>query len=42
MQSRAKELARLRRLSIEDRIKAALSLSQRYSWLKPKPVAKAN
>jgi hypothetical protein len=36
IRSREHELARLRRTSIEDRIKAALSMGDRFSWLKPK------
>lgn len=35
-QSRQHEIARLRGTSIEDRIKAALSMGTRFSWLKPK------
>lgn len=34
-QSRQLELARLRALSIEERIKAALTMRTRFSWLKP-------
>jgi hypothetical protein len=34
-QARAAELARLRRLSIEERILAALSMSDHFSWLQP-------
>lgn len=34
-QARAAELARLRRMSIEDRITEALSMSDRFSWLQP-------
>ncbi len=33
--SRRFELERLRRMSIETRIKAALSMDTRYAWLKP-------
>lgn len=36
-QSRARELERLRRLSVEERIVAALTIADRYLWLKPKP-----
>jgi hypothetical protein len=35
--SRNAELARLRRLSIEERIKAALTMSVRFAWLAPTP-----
>ena len=31
----SRELARLRRMSIEERIKAALSMDARFAWLKP-------
>jgi len=34
-QSRQHELERLRRMSVEDRIKAALSIGERFAWLKP-------
>jgi hypothetical protein len=34
-QARTAELARLRRLSIEERIAEALSMSDRFSWLRP-------
>ncbi|MEI8353120.1 MAG: hypothetical protein WCG22_01260 [Lentisphaerota bacterium] len=34
-QSHACELERLRRMSIQERILAALSIDTRYSWLKP-------
>jgi hypothetical protein len=33
--SRNAELTRLRRLSIEERIKAALTMSVRFAWLAP-------
>jgi len=29
-------MARLDRMSVEDRIKAALSLGRRFAWLKPR------
>jgi len=34
-QSLDAELARLRRMSIEDRVLEALSLNERFAWLKP-------
>lgn len=34
-QSRNHELERLRRMSVEDRIKAALSIGDRFAWLRP-------
>ncbi len=36
-QSRHHELERLRRMSVEERIKAALSMGDRYAWLRPAP-----
>jgi hypothetical protein len=36
-QSRRSELEHLARMSIEDRIHAALTMSRRFSWLKPAP-----
>lgn len=38
-QSRAAELERLRKMSVEERIKMALTLDQRFAWLKPAPRA---
>jgi hypothetical protein len=37
--SRALELERVRRLSVRERIVAALTLGDRYSWLRPGPPA---
>jgi len=34
--SREHELEQLRRMSIQDRVEAALSMRARFSWLKPK------
>jgi hypothetical protein len=34
-QSRERELARLRSLSVEERIVAALTMGTRFAWLKP-------
>ena len=36
--SRHREMARLRRLTVEARIKAALGLKTRFLWLKPAAV----
>jgi hypothetical protein len=36
-QSRAAELARLRQLSVQERIKTALTIGTRFTWLKPMP-----
>ena len=33
--SRANELERLRRMTVEARIKSALTMGARFSWLKP-------
>ena len=33
--SLAAELARVRAMSVEDRIKAALSIRERFAWLQP-------
>jgi hypothetical protein len=30
-------LTRLRRMSIEERVKAALSMGERFAWLRPAP-----
>lgn len=38
--SRAEEIERLHRMSVKERISAALGMSDRYSWLKPAPPAK--
>jgi len=35
--SRERELARLRSLSVEERIVAALTMGTRFAWLKPVP-----
>lgn len=35
-ESRRHELERLRRMSVEERIRASLTMSHRFSWLKPK------
>ena len=35
--SREREQARLRRLSVEERIVAALTMGARFAWLKPAP-----
>jgi len=35
--SRAGQLLRIERMSVEERIKAALSMSRRYAWLQPVP-----
>ena len=33
--SRLSELRRLEKMTVEERIKAALTMSRRFSWLKP-------
>jgi hypothetical protein len=33
--SRAQEQEKLRRMSVEGRIKAALTMSSRFAWIKP-------
>lgn len=35
--ARERELERIRRLSVQERIVAALTIGARFSWLKPKP-----
>jgi hypothetical protein len=35
--SRQAEVDRVRKLTVEERIKAALSLGTRFSWLRPAP-----
>jgi hypothetical protein len=40
-QSLNHELTRLRRMSIEDRIKAALSMDARFSWLQPTAIKRS-
>jgi hypothetical protein len=34
-QSRQQETARLRRMSIEERVRSALEMDKRFSWIKP-------
>jgi hypothetical protein len=34
------EIERVRRMSIEDRVKAALSMPERFAWLSPASVPK--
>ena len=34
--SREKEMERIRRMSVEERIAAALTMGDRFSWLKPR------
>ena len=36
-QARERELERIRRLSVQERIAAALTMGARFSWLQPKP-----
>ena len=36
-QAREREQERIRRLSVQERISAALTMGARYSWLKPRP-----
>jgi hypothetical protein len=36
-QAREREQERIRRLSVQERIAAALTMGARFSWLKPKP-----
>ena len=36
-QAREREQGRIRRLSVQERIAAALTMGARFSWLKPKP-----
>ena len=40
--SREAEVARIGQMTVEERIKAALRMSQRFSWLKPVPVSPRN
>jgi hypothetical protein len=40
-ESRRHELERLRRMSVEERICASLTMSHRFSWLKPKKQSQA-
>ena len=35
MQSRQRELERLRRMSIEDRVRSALTMGSRCAWIRP-------
>lgn len=34
-ESRQQELERLRRMSIEERVRAALEMNRRFTWIKP-------
>ena len=36
-QAREREQERIRRLSVQERIAAALTMGARFAWLKPKP-----
>jgi hypothetical protein len=36
-ESRARELERIRRLSVQQRVVAALTIGARFSWIEPKP-----
>jgi hypothetical protein len=36
-QAREREQERIRRLSVQERIAAALTMGARFSWLKPRP-----
>jgi hypothetical protein len=40
--SREAEVARIEQMTVEERIKAALGMGQRFSWLKPAPVSPRN
>jgi len=40
--SREAEVARVGQMTVEERIKAALRMGQRFSWLKPAPVSRRN
>jgi len=40
--SREAEVARIGQMTVEERIKAALRMGQRFSWLKPVPVSPRN
>jgi len=35
IQSRQRELERLRRMSIEERIRSALTMGKRFAWIRP-------
>ena len=35
MQSRQRELERLRRMTIEDRVRSALTMGSRFAWIRP-------
>lgn len=35
MQSRQRELERLRRMSIEERVRSALTMGRRFAWIRP-------
>jgi hypothetical protein len=35
MQSRQRELERLRRMSIEARVRSALTMGSRFAWIRP-------
>jgi hypothetical protein len=40
--SREAEVVRIGQMTVEERIKAALRMGQRFSWLKPAPVSPRN